>query len=162
MTFVAEQIKEQLGRFAQQYGPSVIMPAIVTAVNEDDTVSVQFLEGGVIDDCRLKSIVKGGDKFVLVPVVGSVVLIARVDNSDEYYVCAVHEITDFICAIDNTTFKQSGKGFQISKGSDSIREALELIIESVQAVVVVQGSNPDRVKLQQALIIVKNLFVNAT
>lgn len=157
-----DQISKQLSYFASQYGPSAVVTATVKAVNADDTVSVEFAEGGTIDDCRLKSIVKDGNKVITIPAVGSEVLAGRIDNSDEFVVLAVHEITDIVEIIGDTRYSHNANGFLLAKGNDHLLKVFQLIIEAVMQIVVIQGTNPDRMKLQQALTAAQNILRNGT
>jgi phage baseplate assembly protein V len=63
----------------------------------------------------------------------------------------------FTQTINSSSFLQDGK-FTISAGDDSVKDALTLIIEAVQQIVVIQGNNPDYDKLSQALTKVNNIF----
>jgi hypothetical protein len=47
---------------------------------------------------------------------------------------------------------------QIKKQNDTLRQALEMIIQAVMKVAVIQGTNPDYAKLQQALIKIQNIL----
>jgi phage baseplate assembly protein gpV len=44
-----------------------------------------------------------------------------------------------------------GDKYKLMKGSDTLKQILTLIVEAVQATVVLQGNNPDAAKLSQAL-----------
>ncbi len=92
-------IKTQLKHFAAQFGPASILPAVVMAVNEDDTIQIKFSDESTIEDCRLKSVVKDGNKVLLIPAVASNVLVGRIDNSDEYVVLSIDEISRLLLII---------------------------------------------------------------
>lgn len=154
----SEQLKAQLGKYVSRLTPHTLTVATVKAVNPDDTISIEFPEGGTVDDCRLKSVVKDGNKVILIPTVGSVVVVGRLDVSEEYIVVSVHEITEVVEVIGTTRYSHNTDGFLFKKADDHLLTVFELIIESVNQIVVVQGNNPDRVKLQQALLKVKNIL----
>ncbi|SEW01874.1 hypothetical protein SAMN05428988_1307 [Chitinophaga sp. YR573] len=157
-----EQAKAQLQKFVRGLTPHTMTIATVTAINADDTISIEFPEGGTVDDCRLKSIVKDGDKILLIPKVDSKVIVGRLDGSDEFVVISVHEITEVVEIIGTTRYSHNDSGFLIQKGTDTLRDVFELIIEAVMQIVVIQGNNPDRIKLQQALIKAKNILRNGS
>lgn len=158
MSLENEQIKEQLSAFASRFGPNVILPATVTNVNDNDTVAVEFSDGSTVDDARLKSVVKAGNKMILTPSVGSVVLVAKIENSDEYIVIAVDEIIDIIYVIDEVQYEISAEGFLIKKGTDNLKDALVTFVEAVENIIVLQGRNPDRIKLAEAKIKIQNIL----
>lgn len=153
-----EDIKTQMTDFSKKFGPSVIVPAIVFAVNADDTIHVIFSHGAEIEDARLKSVVKAGNKFLLIPKIGSVVQVAKIENSDEYLVIAVDEITEVIYVIDGVQFSFDENGFVIKKGTDTVKDVLKLIVEAVEQITVLQGNNPNYVKLTNALTKINNIF----
>ena len=154
-----EQIKEQLGNFAAMYGPAAILTATVTAVNnDDDTVTVDFDNGNTMDDVRLKAVVDTGNKVLLIPKIGSVVLVGSIENSDEYVVLVVHEISEVVYLIDTTRYSVNASGFLIKKGDDTLKQILTLIVEAVQPMVVIYGNNPVYTKLAEALVKIQNLL----
>ena len=153
-----DDMKNELGKFAGRYAPRTIVPATVTAVNGDTTIGVEFSDGTPIPDCRLKSVIKDGNQVLLIPVVGSSVLVGSIENSSDYVVIAVAEISEVQQIIDGVTYSMSTDGFLIKKGDDTLHDALSLIIEAVMQVVVIYGNNPDYAKLQQALAKVQNIL----
>lgn len=64
MNRIDEDIKNELNKHASRFGPKSILPAKVVAVNSDDTIKVVFSNDVEIDDCRLKAVVKGGNKVL--------------------------------------------------------------------------------------------------
>jgi hypothetical protein len=158
MDRTTQDIKDQLSRIAAEFGPAALIPATVTLINTDDTISVKLATGLELDDVRLKSVVKGGAKIIIVPKVESVVQIGRIENSEEFVVLAVEEITEINIEINNVKYVVDETGFLIQKETDTLREVVQLIIEAVQKIVVLQGTNPDRVKLQQALAKAQNIL----
>lgn len=154
-----EQIKNELTKFAARYAPSTIIPATVLSYNSaDETISVALSNDAVIDDVRLRSVIKAGNKKILVPKVNSVVHIASIENSQEYFVAAVEEIDKEFLIIGTVKYDVDDTGFLIKKGNDTLKKILQNIIEAVQQVVVLQGNNPDYIKLQTALTSVNNLL----
>ncbi|KAA2245488.1 hypothetical protein F0L74_05895 [Chitinophaga agrisoli] len=157
-----EEISNRLAEFASKFGPTAIVQAKVTAVNNDDTIAVVFLEGGSVNDCRLKAIIKDGNKVILIPAVGSIVLVGRIDNSDDYVVIAVHEISEIVQLVGGAKYSHNADGFLFKKDGDDLLSVFEMIIESVLKIVVMQGTNPDYAKLQQALTKAQNILRNGT
>ncbi|MBL0144938.1 MAG: hypothetical protein IPP48_03430 [Chitinophagaceae bacterium] len=97
-------IKEELHRFASERGPACLIQAKVLSINEDDsTVEVELDGGAQIDDVQLRSIVKTGNKLVIYPKQNSIVLIASIQKSDEYYVAAVEEVEKIVFVKNDLT-----------------------------------------------------------
>jgi hypothetical protein len=158
MDFVTEDIKNQFSTFSGKFGPAAILPASVLAVNDDNTAKVQFSDDSIVDDARLRSVVKDGNYFLLIPKENSIVQVARIENSDEYLVIAVEEITAVKVLIGGVKVEVDENGFKVENGADGLKEVLQMIIQAVQQIVVLQGNNPDYVKLQNALTKIENLF----
>lgn len=59
--------------------------------------------------------------------------------------------------VKESSFLQDGK-FTIAVDDNSLKDALTLIIQAVQQIMVMQGNNPDYAKLSQALTKVNNIF----
>lgn len=158
MSLVDEQIKNELGRFSSKYGPAAIIPAVVTAINADDTIAIEFSDESTVDDARMKSVVADGNKVLLIPKVGSIVLVGAIENSSEYVVLSVHEVTEFKTKIDDVTYSMNATGFLLQKENDTLKSALIDLIEGVEPIIVIEGRNPNRVKLQSAKNKVNNLL----
>lgn len=158
MSAIQEEIKQQLGAFAGKFGPQVIEPATVTAVNDDNTVQVQLSDGSTVDDVRLKSVVKAGDRVVMIPAINSVVLIGSIENSKEYVVLAVDEVSEVIYNIMGVTYSVTGDGFLFKKNEDTLKDVMIDLIEAVEQIIVLKGRNPDRVKLALAKNKVNNIL----
>jgi hypothetical protein len=63
----------------------------------------------------LRVFVKGGAKIIIVPKVESVVQIGRIENSEEFVVLAVEEITEINIEINNVKYVVDETGFLIQK-----------------------------------------------
>lgn len=162
MSAQLNQMRDQLTKWTESLSPASIVSATVKAVNSDDTIAIVFPEGGEIDDCRLRSVQKDGDKILLLPAVNSTVLVGRIEKSEEFVVLAVEEITEFVVKIGNTSYSQTATGFLVEKDGDTLLDVMKLIIEAVMQIVVIQGQNPDYTKLQSALQKAQNILRNAT
>lgn len=154
-----DYIKSELDLFSSKRGPAALIAVTVLNTNEDDsTVEVQLDGGATIDDVQLRSIVKDGGKVVLIPKQKSIVLIASINNSTEYYVVAVEEVEKIIYQIGESSYVLTGDGHVISKGSDLLWDGMKLLFESLEVIMVMQGNNPDFVKLAQAKAKIKNIL----
>ncbi len=159
MSLVDEQIRAEFQKFSSQYGPEAIVPAKVLSYNADDeTIEVELTSGNVIDDVRLKSMVKAGNKLVIVPEDDSFVLIGKIANSEEYVVVSVDEVKEIKWKIGTVEMNVDSDGVEMKKGADSLKEILTNIIQACQVIVVAQGNNPDYTKLATALTKTNNLL----
>ena len=158
MDLLQEQIRQQFQDFSGKHGPVIIEQGTVTAVNDDDTIAIELSSGATDDEVRLKSVVKDGGKVILVPLVGSVVLVGLIGNSKQRVVLVVDEISEVLYIIDGVTFSSNSAGFLLQNGDDTLKDAITLIIEAVQKIAIVYGENPDFIKLQQAQVKINNIL----
>ena len=151
MSDAVPDIKEQMGDFSKRYGPKTLKTATVTAVNDEDhTVSIRFSNERTVDDARLRAVVADGNKVVLVPKVDSIVVVGMLENSDEYVVLMVSEVTEVLYLVGEVEMSVNAAGILFKKENDTLKEILTLIIEAIEPIIVLEGRNPDRVKLATA------------
>ncbi len=156
---VEDDIKNQLQLLAGEFGPAQIISAKVLSVNiDEDTIAVAVDGGLEIDDVRLKSIIKAGNKLVLRPTVNSTVLIGRIENSDEWVMISPDEIDSIRLEIGEVKYEVDQTGFLFQKEESTLKELIQLMIEAIEPIVVLEGNNPDFVKLAQAKTILINLL----
>lgn len=125
-----DDMRNTLTDFVLKLGPAAILPAKVLQVNDDDTVRIELSAGGVINDVRLKSVVKDGARFLLIPTVGSIVQVGRIQNSEELVVLAVDEITELRLQIGDTFFSVTAAGFLLKKENDTLRSLVGELIDA--------------------------------
>jgi hypothetical protein len=131
MDKATEDIKEQLGNFSDAFGPVVIHAVKVVAINEDDTAQVEWESGLVMEDVRLKSVVKDSDHFIIVPAVGSTVMIGKIEKGEEYVVLAVEAIQTVKSLTGQTRFVQDSGGFLLQKGSDDLQGLMVALLDAI-------------------------------
>lgn len=155
-----EQIRQLLDERAARVGPSPTMLATVKSVDDAEGTCVLWDEETAIDyyDVRLRPVINGKESITIYPKVGSWCLAVRLENTDEWGVVACTEADKWRLKIGEAIIEQDATGLQIKKQSDSLRDALEMIIQATMKIVVVQGQNPDYAKLQQALTKIKNIL----
>jgi len=155
-----EQIRQLLDERAARVGPSPTMLATVQSVNEAEVTCELYDEETAMEyyDVRLRPVLNGKENITIFPKVGSWCLAVRLENTDEWMVVACSEADKWRLKIGEAIVEQDATGLQIKKQNDTLRQALELIVESVMKVVVVQGQNPDYAKLQQALTKIQNIL----
>jgi hypothetical protein len=156
----AEEIRQLLDERSSRVGPSPTMLATVQSVDTAEATCVLYDEETDLEyyDVRLRPVIDDKESFTIFPKKGSWCLAARIENTDEWMVLACSEADKWRLKIDNSVVEQDATGLLIQKQSDTLRQALELIIQAVMKVVVVQGQNPDYAKLQQALTKIQNIL----
>lgn len=157
---IEEQLREALRKLAAQAGPGVSLLAKVTSVDEanatcelqDDDTDIAY------HNVRLRPVLDGNNSQMLVPKVGTWALAIRIEDTEQYMVIACGETDKLVSKIGTTELRQTAAGFVIKKGNDSLKEVFVNVIEAVQQIVVLQGNNPDYVKLTTALSKTNNLL----
>ena len=117
MSTVHEDIKRELKKFSSQFGPVTIVSATVTAINEDDTIAVTLATGEEHDDVRLRSVIKAGNKIVVTPTLETTVLLGKIEESDEYVVLEVEDISKVTIIIGNISLVITSEGIVFNGGA---------------------------------------------
>lgn len=158
MSETLADIKEQLADFSGRYAPKILRTATVTAVNADDTVAIELGNGRTVDDARLRAVVANGNRVVMIPIVGSTVVVGKLENSDEYVVLMVSEVSEIKDKIGTVELNVNSAGILMKKDADTMKQIAILIIEAIEPIIILEGRNPNLVKLAQAKIKVNNLL----
>jgi hypothetical protein len=155
-----EQIRQLLDERAGRVGPSPTMLATVKSVDDAEGTCVLWDEETALDyyDVRLRPVLNGKESITVFPKVGSWCLAVRLENTEEWGVVACTEADKWRLKIGDAIIEQDAAGLQIKKQNDTLLQALELIIQAVMKIAVIQGTNPDYPKLQQALTKIKNIL----
>lgn len=101
-----------------------VFVADVVSVNQDeDTIDID-IDGLEVGPVRLRSIIDSqGNRVVVYPVVGSMVLIGRIGTSDEMYVQAVGIIDKIMIRIGDMSFEATGDGFKYNDATHTTANA---------------------------------------
>jgi hypothetical protein len=156
----AEDIRQLLDERSSRVGPPPTMLATVQSVNASEATCVLYDEETDLEyyDVRLRPVIDDKESLTIFPKKGSWCLATRIETTDEWMMVACGEADKWRLKIGESFIEQDATGLLIKKQSDTLRQALELIIEAVMKVVVVQGQNPDYAKLQQALTKVQKIL----
>ncbi|MDP1812332.1 MAG: hypothetical protein Q8K66_13100 [Sediminibacterium sp.] len=100
---------------------------------------------------------ESANKYVLIPKVGSYVVVAFL-TKEAAYVSMVSEVSEVLWKVGNNSFSTNENGLLITNGADSLKDAIVLLIEAVEEIIVLQGRNPDRQKLINAKTKVNKIF----
>lgn len=92
-----------------------------------------------------------GSKIVIKPKEGSKVLVGIINNLvTEAFIEQCSEIDEVLIVTGDKEYKLNAEGHLIKGGNDTLKQVIQLIIEAVQKIMVLQGNNPDFLKLTQA------------
>jgi hypothetical protein len=153
-----EQILKRLQDLSSDVGPLNSLLAQVVSINEDERTCVILDDDIEIFDVRLSPVVNEKESVTIFPKEGSWVLAIRIEDDTDWMVVAADEIDKIRFKVGDVVFEQTSNGVLIKNGNDTLKDILKLIIEAVQKIAVIYGSNPDFVKLSQALSKTNNLL----
>lgn len=135
---VENDIKQGLEQIAKKFGPSVLLMGKVLSINEDDhTIAVELQNDVVIDDVRLKSVIKGGNYKVVFPSESSNVLIGKIDDTEEWVLVAYESVEAFKIKIGTREFNFTGSGLGLKNGSENLKSVLQDLIQAIQNITVI-------------------------
>lgn len=161
-------IKEQLKSFVDFNAAAGITSAVVTKINENDTVAVRLETGLELNDVRLKSVIKSGGKTVMTPAEGSIVLLGKIAKSHDYVVLAVEEIEKMTSVIDDVEYRLDKNGFLLKKESETMQKLMTDILDAALEERHTTSYGPtisltpdSQLKYNQLKTRVKNFFQNA-
>lgn len=156
----AEKIRQGFAALARKAVGQNSILAQVKSVDEDEFTCVLFDEETGVDyeDVRLRPVIDGNESLTLFPKIDSWVVAIQIEDSEDWQIVSVSEIDKYRVVTGNRTIEQDADGLLIKNGNDTLKDCLKLIIEGVQGIVVIQGTNPDYAKLAQAMIKLNNLL----
>lgn len=136
-----------------------LVTGVVLEVN-DNTCIVQRQNAPLLHNVRLMVIEDSVGSFIKVkPKIDSVVLCAIIEGMNaEAAIVQCSEIDEVQIIAGNKEYSINDSGHLIRGGSDNLKDAMELIIEAVEFIIVLKGRNPDRVKLEEARQKLQNIF----
>jgi hypothetical protein len=155
-----EQIRSKLKQMAGEVGPDVTMLAQVKSVNEDEMTCDLYDDESELDfyDVRLRPVIDGKEFLTIIPKVDSWVLAVRLEDSDDWQAIAFGEVDKWRLKIGEAVIEQDATGLLIQRQSDTLKQVLQLMIQAVQVIVVTSGTNPDYLKLTEAMTKLNNLL----
>lgn len=104
MTKEEALVIEGLKQLARDVSPVTVQIGKVTDTNlADYTCTVQLNSGTVIPDARLRSVVNGKKKCVLIPKRDSYVALCRIERTDDYIIIATDEVEKIIWETESVT-----------------------------------------------------------
>lgn len=145
-----EEIRDALANHAKRFGPAASMIANVKTVDEVNFTCVLEDDGLTYEDVRLRPVLDGNEGLTLFPKINTWALAVRIEQGEDWMLVAAGEYDKWRLKIGTAVIEQNSTGLLIKKDADSLKDALVTLIEAVEAIIVLQGRNPDRVKLLAA------------
>ena len=115
-------------------------------------------EGLEYYEVQLRCVLTANESETFYPAPGAYALAARIEDSETWVLLAAEKITKKRIVVNTAILETTANGHLLQKGSDTLKQVLTLVIQAVQQIVVLDGNNPDYVKLAQALTKVNNLL----
>ncbi len=121
---------EELRKLLRGFGATdVLFPAVVTAVDKTED-SCDIEAEGEYTDVKLRSLIEAtGNRIVIYPKIGSMVLCGRLSNSNSIYVLKVSEIESIHIKIDDTDVVLNGSEIIFNNGLNTTAKADILKVE---------------------------------
>lgn len=138
-----QQIREALRRHAQQVGPMQTMLVTVVSVDESEgTCSLVDDDGLELFDVRLKPVLTDNESLVMFPSVGSWVLIARIEDDEEWLLMSCEQVDKYRVTVGDSVIEMTSDGIKISNGGETLKSILSDLIEAIKLLTVPTGAGP--------------------
>ncbi|MFS2189811.1 hypothetical protein ACCC92_24255 [Mucilaginibacter sp. Mucisp84] len=126
-----EQIRANLKRIAGEHAPDFLFDGTVVSIDaENYLVDVELDTGGVLYECRLRTLATGNKSIDVLPKEGSAVVIAKVTEGDYLVLCA-DEITNYQITIGTAIFNITEEGTLIKKGDETLKAVLNEMVDQM-------------------------------
>lgn len=139
--------------------------AKVKSVDPDACTCDADAMGIVWNDIRIRSQAQGGKGIIILPKAGSIILVARIGNSNELYVAAFSEVDQVLWQMGDTSFKFTEAGaemvkkdktaflqgdlFTIKTQNESLKKILSDLIDAIGALTVTTGVGPSGIPINK-------------
>lgn len=153
-----EQIRQGLANIAAKHGPLVTLLAQVVSVDEAAFTCTCIDDDVELYDVRLRPVINGNESFTMYPAVDSWVLLLRVEDEQEWQVISCDAVDKIRFVVGESSYEITDGGHVIKRAGDTLWDGLKLLFESLEVIMVLQGNNPDFVKLANAKAMVKNIL----
>lgn len=156
MSAEEEKIRQGFKKLNQQN--ERVFNATVIAVDEDKcTIDIKTAGGSELYNVKLKALENQKRGFLIIPKNNSDVQVCEIGERD-FLMISADEVEKLILIIDTVKYEIDKDGFVFQKGNDTLWIGIKLLIESIEAIIVLQGTNPDRAKLAMAKTKLKNIL----
>lgn len=161
-----DAIKRKLDEMFE--GNQQVFPAKIKEVDETEfTCKVLFDDELEYMDVRLRSIIDQEKQgFCFIPKIGSMVMVARIADSEQLFVSLFSEVEKVLMTsgslevtVDqgkvevkkgNSTFKQTEAGFTITRNNEGLKKILQDLITAITQITVPTGVGPSGMPINAA------------
>lgn len=155
-----EEIRKALAKFSSNYGPQNTMLATVESVDEGEFTCILKDDDNdelIYEDVRLRPVLDGNESVTVFPKVGTWALAVRIEEDEQWMVIACGE-ADKISSLADTEIKSKvgtseftiDDGFLIKKGSETLKEIMDDLLEGIQQLTVNTNVGPSSVPINIA------------
>jgi hypothetical protein len=124
-------IRERLGDLVSSSGPAVSNIAKIKSVNENQATCVlEDEDGQEIPEVRLRPVLTGKKSFLQIPKIGSLVLVVRIEDDDDWMIIACDEVDKFLWVTDTTKVELTDK-VHISANNKNMAELIDKLFEAI-------------------------------
>lgn len=125
--------------------------AKVTEVDRESMSCTLEVDGIEKFDVRLQAVIdRQKNMFLLVPIVGSSVLVLMINGDPKNLaVVSTSEVEEVCAIIGESQFAITTEGILIAKGDENLATILTDLVAEVQKIIVVQGTSPNKVALSK-------------
>jgi hypothetical protein len=132
-----------LKRFVNDQHTVTVLAASVVSVDEDAlTCDVSDGEDTELYDVRLRAAIDGSDQGpVMIPAVGSPVLIGNIGNSpNSYFVISYTAVSKVAFLIGTSKIEMAADGIAIERNAQSLKDALNSLLDAIKTITVTCAS----------------------
>lgn len=115
----------------------------VKAVNADEcTCTIDTDDDVSYDEVLLRSVTGVEKGLLIIPKVGSKVMVSRIGGRNELYVSMFSEIDEILVTIKNAEYSITAQGHKMNVGSSGLKKSLTDLIDAIMKMTVTTGVGP--------------------
>jgi hypothetical protein len=112
----------------------------------------------IYEAVRLRPVIDGKEGLTIYPKIDTWCLAIRIEEYEDWMAIAFGEIDKWRFKIGTVEYEATADGHVIKKGNDLLWDAMKLLFESLEVIMVLQGNNPDFIKMAEAQEKIKNIL----
>jgi len=157
--YIDEEIRASLRRMIKEVASVSTILATVKTIDEENYTCTLIDDDEVeISNVRLRVVLDGKEGITSFPKQNTWCLAIQIEDEADWLAIAFGEIDKLKIKTGNSSLEITNDGHVIKKGEDTLWSGLKLLIESLEKVIVLQGTNINKGKLAQAKTKIKNVL----
>jgi hypothetical protein len=124
------KLSDEFKRAAHKGGPRAFFDATVLEVDNEAYTCDIDLDGVIIPEVRLRSVVSSNHSIDVLPEAGSAIVVGQLQEND-FILIAADKITDWRVTVATTIVAVNAAGVQISKGDESMSKILTDVVKAI-------------------------------